>query len=491
MDSKAQKIKGTITSLLSLAFSLDATVFFVFFAFYKIESMLPFLFIAAYFFFEAAGRVFSLSFTFANRHLEGEAREGAKARLALFMGVAETIYPIPWILSTVFISAAANGYVILGFLLFKISAEVALSFARYLPRRKKCITMASENLCSFCVCSSLFLGLLFHFLYSQSLFDKNLADALAGITFLVFFFVQNAFFSVLLLQGQTISRIKKLVGFGLKHSVGNYIVVGSSSMTVLISVVSAVKDKNMAYLGIAAIYLTLGVIRLSALLWKNAIHRKIYNHHLAEKSEGKILIYAGFVLSALSFLFSLGILWISRQQIKASATFVLVIQIAHGIFRFTVCIRNYIKSQKNNKPFNIAVASLDMLIGVYSLFSLFMLINIYLNFSWAEILIKVLTWATFVGTLSLGGIMIWLGFKNNREAKDLATKLASNSENLQKVLQDHGLSESPITEEGFLTLRRNQDFETCLGQIKALGPATKQEEELIKTSESLSEKSND
>ena len=479
MDSKGQKIKGFITSLLSLAISLDATVFFIFFAIYKIESLLPSLFIASYFFFEAAGRVYSISYTLASRRLEGEAKEKAKAHLALFMGIAETIYPIPWILATVFLSYEVNSYAILAFLFFKISAEVALSFFRYLPRHKKHITMASENLCSFCVCCSLFLGLLFYFLYSKGAMDKRLADALTGIVFLVFFFAQNVFFSILLLQGETISRIKKMVSFGLKHSVGNYIVVASSSMTVLISVASAIKDQNLAYAGIAAIYLSLGAIRLSALLWKNAIRRNVYNKRLAEASENKILVYVGFLLSALSVLFSLGIFWISKQEIQASATFVLVIQIAHGLFRFVICIKNYVSYQKRNQPFSIAVASLDMLIGVYSLFSLFLLINIYFNFPWLGTLIFILTWAAFAGTLLLGAIMIWLGFKGRLEAKKLAKEIETNSNALQAVLKEHGLEEGVIDEGQFSELAKDPKFANTLLNIESLGPASDQEEKLL------------
>ncbi len=479
MDSKGKKIKGLITSLLSLAISLDATVFFVFFAFLKIESLLPSLFIAGFFFFEAAGRVYSISYTLANRRLEKESRERAKAHLALFMGVAETIYPIPWILAMVFLPYEANSYAILAFLLFKISAEVALSFFRYLPRHKKQITMASENLCSFCTCLSLFLGFLFHSLYSKGAMDKSLADLLTGIFFLVFFFAQNALFSILLLQGRTISRIKKMVNFGVKHSVGNYIVVTSSLMTVLISLASAIKDQNVAYIGIAVIYLSLGAIRLSALLWKNAIHRNVYNKTLAEASESKILIYVGFVLSALSVLFSLGIFWISKQKMQASATFVLVIQIAHGLFRLAICIKNYVSYQKKNQPFGIAVASLDMLIGVYSLFSLFLLINIYFNFSWAGALIFVLTWATFAGTLSLGGIMIWLGFKGRLEAKILAKEIEANSNSVQIALKKHNLEKTTISKERFSELTKDQKFNDALLNIERFGPASSEEENLL------------
>ena len=479
MSSKGMKIKGFITSFLSLAFSLDATAFFVFFAIYKIETLASSLLIAAYFFFEAAGRVYALSYTLANRHLKGEAEAKAKAHLALVMGIVETLYPIAWIFATLFLSSAANGYVILLFLLFKISAEVALSFFRYLPRRKRQITMASENLCSFCVCCSLFLGLLFYSLNSKGTIDKSLADILASISFLVFFFVQNAFFSILLLQGQTISRIKKMVSFGVKHSIGNYIVVTSSLMTVLVSAITAFREQSFAYVGIAIIYLSLGALRLSALLWKNAIHRNVYNKDLAEASENKILIYAGFALSALSVLFSLGILWISKQEIKESATFVLVIQIAHGLFNFAICIKNYVSYQRRNKPFSIVVASLDMLIGVYSLFSVFLFINLYFNFSWLGSLIFILTWATFAGTLSLGIIMIWLGFKGRSKVKTLRNRTEANSKALQEVLEKQGLRIESLSEEEREQLSKDPKFKNCLLEIKRLGPSSREEEELI------------
>ncbi len=482
MDTKGMKIKGLITSLLSLAFSLDATAFFVFFAFYKIETLGASLPIAAFFFFEAVGRVYAFSYTLANRRMEGEEKEKAKARLALTMGIAETFYPIVWIFATVFLSNAANGYAVLLFLLFKISAEIALSFFRYLPKNKRKITMASENMCSFCVCCSLFLGLLFYFLNSKSIIDRSLADLLSSIAFLFFFFVQNAFFSILLLQGQTISRIKKMVSFGVKHSIGNYIAVTSCLMTVLVSAIAAVREQSIAYIGIASIYLTLGALRLSSLLWKNAIHRNIYNKRLAEASENKILIYAGFVLSTLSVLFSLGIFWISKQEIKASAVFVLVIQIAHGLFRFTICIKNYVSYQKKNQPFSIAVASLDMLIGVYSLFSLFLLINIYFNFSWLETLIFILTWATFGGTLSLGVIMIWLGFKGHQQVKMLTEEINANSKALHEVLKQHSLSIENVSEEDYADLSKDPKFKSCLSEIELLGPSTSQENGLLRKS---------
>lgn len=479
MDTKGAKIKGLITSLLSLAFSLDATAFFLFFSFYRIETFGPSLAIAAFFFFEAVGRAYAISYTLANRHLEGEGQEKAKARLAFFMGIAETIYPIAWIAAMVFLSNAANGYAVLLFLLFKISAEIVLSFFRYLPRQKRKITMASENMCSFFVCSSLFLGLFFYFLNSKGVMEKDLADLLTSVVFLLFFLAQNAFFSVLLLQGRAISRIKKMVSFGVEHSIGNYIVVTSCLMTVLVSAITAIRERSFAYAGMGAIYLALGALRLSSLLWKNAIRRNIYNKRLAEASENKILIYAGLVLSALSALFSLGIFWISEQEIKASATFVLVIQIAHGLFRFAICVKNYVSYQKQNQPFSIVMTSLDMLIGAYSLFSLFLLINIYCNFSWLETFTFILTWATFAGTLSLGGIMVWLGFKGSHKEKALKAEIDANSKALQEIIEQHGLRIQCISEEECENLSKDPKFRNCLQEIARLGPSTNWEEVLL------------
>ena len=479
MDTKLSKIKGMVTSFLSLALSLDGIVLFSFFAFFKSKALIPFLFAAAYFLFEASGRVYALSYTLANRHeKEGRAKE-AKARLALTMGVADSLYTLPWIL-TVFccanLSSSEVGVVPLLFLLSKISAELVLSFFRLLPYQKRRITLSSESMCSFCFALSFFLALLFAYLSNSGRLDSQLATILTGVSFLVLFLIQNAFFSILLIQGQAIQRIKKMVLFGMKHSVGNYIVVSSSLMTFLVSSVSAAKEKNLAYVGIALIYLTLGAIRLSALLWKNAIHRNVYNARLAEARENKILLYAGALLAGLSVFFAFGIIWISEQELRQSAAIVLIFQIAHGLFRLAICIKNYVSFQRKSKPFSIAVASLDMLIGVYSLFSVSLLINLYLNLSWMKQFIAVLSWMTLGGVAALGAVMICLGLRGYKEARRLGEEIKKNSAILQAKLK--GIAD-PFSKGASPSLMSDPEFVSCLHRLSSLGPSSPEEERIL------------
>ena len=491
MDSKLMKIKGMVTSFLSLALSLDAVAFFSFFAFLKSKALIPFLFAAAFFLFETAGRVYALSYTFANRHNKEAEVEEAKARLALSTGIAETLYTLPWIL-TVFscqnLSYSDVGFVPLLFLLSKISAELALFFFRFLPYVKKRITLASESLCSFCIALSMFLAVLFAYLGNAAKMDANLSAILSGVSFLLLFLIQNALFSILLLQGQAIHRIKKMVAFGTRHGIGNYIVVTSSLMTVLVSALSAIRERNLAYVGIALIYLSLGAIRLSALLWKNAIHRNVYNARLAEARENKILLYVGALLSGLSVLYAFGIIWISEQEFQQSAAVVLIFQIAHGLFRLAICIKNYVSFQKQSKPFSIAVASLEMLIGVYSLFSVFLLVNLYLHIPWLESLIAILSWVTLGGVLALGAVMIYLGVRGYLNAKKLGEEIRKNSLELQRKLEEKGCKEADLSRAGLAKLLGDEEFENIMRGISRLGPNSKEEENLLEMAQAESAK---
>ncbi len=489
MDSKLMKIKGMVTSFLSLALSLEAVVFFSFFAFFRSKALIPFLFAAAYFLFEAVGRVYALSYTLANRHCDEDEAKEAKARLALSMGVAETFYTLPWILAVFScqnLSFSEVGFVPLLFLLSKISAELVLFFFRFMPYIKKRITLSSESLCSFCIALSMFLAVLFAYLGNATKMDANLSAILSGVSFLLLFLIQNALFSILLLQGQAIHRIRKMVVFGTRHGVGNYIVVTSSLMTVLVSAASAIRERNPAYVGIALIYLSLGAIRLSALLWKNAIHRNVYNARLAEARENKILLYVGALLSGLSVLYAFGIIWISEQELQQSAAIVLIFQIAHGLFRLAICIKNYISFQKQSKPFSIAVASLDMLIGAYSLFSVFLLVNLYLNIPWLENLIAILSWVTLGGVLALGTVMIYLGVRGYLNAKTLGDEIKNNSLELQRKIQEHGCRLENLSKEDLSELLSEEEFKNIVGQISRLGPNSKEEEKLLEMTQAKS-----
>ncbi len=490
MDTMGMKIKGAITSFLSLAVSIDGIVFFSFFAIWKAKGLLPFLLAAIYFLFEAVGRIYALSYTMANRKVSKEASE-AKARLALALGVWETICIVPWIAAAFCcggLSYKDIGPIPLIFLFFKISAELVLSFFRYFPHSKKRITLASESLCSLCVALSLFLAILVFYLGNDGYMDRVLAVNVAGIIFLVLFFAQNGFFSILLFQGRVISRIKQMVVFGTKYSIGNYFVVSSSAMTFIVSTITAIKEKNPAYAGIAIIYLSLGLIRLSALLWKNAIHRHVYNKRLAEAEENKILLYVGALLAGLSVLFAYGLFWMSRQEMQQSGAFVLGLQIIHGLFRLFLCIKNYIASQKKNKPFSIAVSSLDMLVGVYSLFSIFLLINLYCKFAWMEQAITIMSWLTMAGSLALGVIMILLGIQARPATRRLAKEIKDNSAEFKASSQAPGPIES-LSEEEVKAMLANPDFANALHKIDCIGPSSIEEESWLKKQKELQNKS--
>lgn len=492
MEGIGMKIKGTITSLLSLMFSLDGVAVFVLFAFLsKGVSLVVYLFIAMFFLFESAGRLFALSHTFANRKAKDEEAKKEKMRLALMMGIAETIYPLPWFLAIFSAFSLVNdgvAFVPLAALLFKTSAELVLAFFRLLPFRKKAITMASESLCSLCITFSLFASFFLVFLTSKGILSRDLAEPLSGGIFLALFLIQNVFFSILLFQGGLIKRIKTIVNFGVKYSIGNYIVINSSLMTFIASTVSAIQQKNWAYAGIAWIYLTLGAIRLASLLWRNAIQRNVFNKQLAQESENKILIFAGGVLALLSVFFSWGIVWTSQQGVKPSAAFVLIIQIAYGVFRLFLCIKNYIVYQKQNLPFSIAVASLDLLIGVYSSVSLFLLIDSYLHFSWLSTGINILAACTFFGALALGVIMIWLGIRGTVKYARKKKELEANSKALLTILSQKGIELRMLSLEEASSLNGDPSFTECLLRYRRIGAIQEEEEKFYLSFEKAEEK---
>ena len=217
------------------------------------------------------------------------------------------------------------------------------------------------------------------------------------------------------------------------------------------------------------------------MLWKNAIHRNVYNKRLAEAKENKILFYVGALLAGLSAIFSCGIFWISRQEFRQSAAIVLIFQILHGLFRLFLCIKNYVSFQKQNKPFSIAVSSLDMLIGVYSLFSIFLLINLYFNFAWVQIAISVLSWMTFGGTVALGLVMAVLGAKGIRQAERLSKEIKANAERLRGKLDQFGLDHVSFSRDARSKLLEDSEFRSILCQTTELGPSSLEEEKFLIT----------
>ena len=485
MESLGSKIKGAIVSFIGLALSLDGLACFLFYAFFNINSLVPCLLIAAYFLFEAAGRIYGLSFTMANQNAEGEKRFKAKAQLSFAFGIIETIHPLAWLFAVIAIpslSTASISLFPLIVLLFKASCELALSFVRFFPYRKKEVTLAFDSLCSFCICLSLFVSTLLAYLATKGKAEANTATTISNVCFIVLFFAQNTFFSLLFLKGGAIGHIKRMVSFGVRHGIGNYIVVSTSFMTVIVSIISAIQNSSFAYVGIAAIYMALAATRLSALLWKNAIHRNVFNKHLAEARENKILLYVGCILVLFSFLFGLGIVWLSKQKLSGGISVALIFQAAYGLFRLALCIRDYIKYQKQNQPFSIAVSSLDLLIGVYSLFSVFLIINSYYNFPWTETLISIISWLTFGGTIALGVIMIVLGINGYASSKKLSNSLAVNSEKLMALLKKHSKGLQENEEVDFASL--NNDFEFLSLKIEAqrIGASSQEEEALLNCS---------
>ena len=486
MDSLGSKIKGAIVSFISLALSLDGLACFLFYAFFNISSLIPCLLVAAYFLFEAVGRIYGLSFTMANQNTEGQKRIKAKTQLSFTFGIIETIHPLPWLFAVIAIpslsSVSISAFPLI-ILLFKTSCELALSFVRFLPHRKKEITLAFDSLCSFCICLSLFISILMAYLTMHGKVEASTATTASNICFIILFFIQNIFFSLLFLEGGAIGHIKRMVSFGVRHGIGNYIVVSSSFMTVIISTISAIQNNSFAYAGIAVIYMALAATRLSALLWKNAIHRNVFNTRLAEARENKILLYVGCILVGFSFLFALGIVWLSKQKLSGGISVALIFQAAYGLFRLALCIRDYIKYQKQNQPFSIAVSSLDLLIGVYSLFSVFLIINSYYSFPWTGTLIDIISWLTFGGTIALGVIMIVLGINGYSSSKKLSEELAANSEKLWTLLRKHNISLEERRKEDFASLNKDHEFLSLKIEAQRIGTSSQKEEMLFNCGE--------
>ena len=428
MDSLASKIKGAIIAFLSLALSLDGTTFFLFLAIAKAdENSLVYGLIASFFLFESLGRGFTLFYVWRHHKETGEKQIKCKEFAAFLNGIFATIYPIPWLLTTAlipFLNPAKLGLLPLAVLFVKTSSEAVLAFSRFLPYKKKRISFTSESLCSFCTGLSFFLGLLFPYLIGRGVLPPTFE--FGGASWIVFFLcslAQSLFFSILLLQGKLPRRIKGIVRYGVKNSVGNYILVSSSFITVISSTIAAIETQNPAYGLVGWIYLTLAALRLSALLWKNALHRNIYDQSLASMKESKICVYEGAALILCSAAFSTGMPIIGSINISEGGSFALYIQIAYGLLRLFFCVRNLISYWKKRQPFGLLVSCLDLIVGGYAVFSFILLLDGYLHFPYRDVILTAMAFVSFSLILGLGiglllfGIFGWK--KSNRKEKKM------------------------------------------------------------------------
>ena len=117
-----------------------------------------------------------------------------------------------------------------------------------------------------------------------------------------------------------------------------------------------------------------------------------------------------------------------------------------------------------------------MLIGVYSLFSVSLLANLYLNLPWMKQFIAVLSWTTLGGVVALGAIMICLGFHGYKEAKQLGEEIKKNSAMLQAKLK--GVA-NPDSKDALLDLMSDPEFASCLHRLSSLGPSSSEEERIL------------
>lgn len=424
MDTLPSKIKGSILSFLGLGFSLDGFFSLLYFSLKAPRSDFLILFSASlYFLLEAFGRAFLMYYTWKHKSDSGEEREKKKRFASFLAGVFETFYPIPWLLCvsySAFLSSSHYAFFGCAMVAFKFSGEVLIALSRFLPYRKGRITMAEESLCSCCACLSLFFCFLFPGLVLKGSLPANFPlEEVIWISFLVLFFAQNSFFSLLLLRGKMVDRIKKMVSFGVEHSIGNYILISTSGLTILSSTIAAIQEKNPAYGLVGWIYLTLGALRLSSLLWRNALQKKIYNQEIARLRESKICVYVGALLIAFAAPFSLGMATVGEIKTSGGTNVILIIQIAYGLFRLALCIKNWIVYRKKKLPFQTAMSCLDFIIAGYVAFALFLLIDGFCHFSWATPFLWFLAFVFFTLILGLGvwmlifGIMGWK--KANRE----------------------------------------------------------------------------
>ncbi len=439
METTAKKVKGAILSFIGLALSLEGVFVFVFFALTRFDSFFwAYLSISGYFLLEASGRVYGLYFTWKHKN-EKEKGDEAKRFLAFFLGVAETFYPLLWLLATALLSNAINeqaSLFILYFLLSKCASEMFLSISRLLPYQKKRISLSSESLCSFCASFSLLLSYGALFLIKEGLLPPDFPFVYwSWIAFIVPFAIQNVFFSFLLLQGDMPKRIRSIVTKGVRQGVGNYILVSSSLQTALISTIIAIQQRNIAFGAVGWAFLTLGLIRLTSLLWRHALQRKIYNQELAIAREAKICVYVGALLIALALPFSIGTLSISQVNGQNGGDIALYFQISHGLLRFVLCIRNAIAYRKKKLPFSLAMTSLDLIICFYTVNSVFFLLDYYFRFAWFSYFIWAIGGISFILVAILGiGVLIF-GINGWVDSNRKETNMKTAWEELKKQLQ--------------------------------------------------------
>ena len=439
MESTARKVKGAILSFIGLALSLEGVFCFSFFALTKFDSFFwAYLSVSGYFLLEASGRAYGLYFTWRHKN-DGERGDEAKGFLAFFLGVAETFYPLLWLLATALFSSAMSEHVTpfaLYFLLSKSASEIFLSISRLLPYRKKRISLASESLCSFCVSLSLLLSYGALFLIKENALPSNFPFVYWNwIIFVALFIVQNVFFSILLLQGEMPKRIRNAVTKGVRQGVGNYILVSSSLQTALISTIIALQQQNIAFGAVGWAFLTLGLIRLTSLLWKNALQRNIHNQELAISREAKICVYVGTLLIALAFPFSLGTLSISQANGRNGGDIALYFQISHGLLRLILCIRNAITYRRKKQPFSFAMTALDLITCFYTVNSVFFLLDYYFHFAWFPYFIWAMGVISFILVALLGTGVLIFGINGWVESNRKETKMKTAWEELKKQLQ--------------------------------------------------------
>ena len=431
MDNLPSKIKGSILALLGLGFSLDTSFFLFCFALKAPRGDFLALFGASiYFLLEALGRAFLMYYTWKAKGASGEEREKKKRFACFFTGVFETFYPIPWLLSvsySPFLSSSHYAFLSCATIALKFSVEALIALSRFLPYRKKRITMAAESLCSCCASLSLLLCFLFPGLVLKGALPASfLLEEACWVSFLVLFFAQNFFFSLLLLQGKMIERIRKIVSFGVEHSIGNYILVSASGLTILSSSIAAIQEQNPAYGLVGWIYLTLGALRLSSLLWRNSLQKKIHNKKIAKLRESKICLYVGACLLIFSAPFSLGMATVGEIKTSGGVSAILSIQIAYGLFRLALCIKNWIVYRKRKLPFQTAMSCLDFIIAGYVAFALFLLIDGYCHFSWSGPFLLILAFVFFTLILGLGVWMLIFGIVGWKKANQEEYNMKEN-----------------------------------------------------------------
>ncbi len=441
METTASKVKGAILSFIGLALSLEGAFFFFAFAFIWPNSLLgAYIATGGYFLLEASGRAYGLYFTWRHSKDE-EGREERKQFLAFFLGVAETFYPLLWLLSIALLNNVKSNetsLILIYYLLSKSGSELFLAISRFLPHKKKQITLSSDSLCSLCASLSLLLSYGALFLSKENLLPSGFSSPYWNwISFLILFMLQNAFFSLLLLQGQMPKRIRGIVTAGVNQGAGNYVLVSSSLQTALISTVAAIQEQNIAFGIVGWAYLTLGAIRLSALLWRNALRRNVFNSKLAIGRESKICVYVGGCLVGLALPLASAIVFSSRINGQSGGSIALYFQIAHGIFRFVLCVKNAISYGKKKLPFSFAMTALDFVICFYTLSSILFLVDYYVNIEWFKYLVWAMGVIAFLLVALLGTGVLIFGINGWADSNRKEISMKTAWEEVKKQLQKH------------------------------------------------------